>query len=233
MNKDEFVVECKKIGIDINEEKLDKLEEFYNLLIYWNNKINLTTIVQKKDVYLKHFFDSLTLCRKIDFNSKLKVCDVGSGAGFPGIVLKIVFPELDIVLVDSLLKRVNYLNCVIEELKLKKIVAIHSRMEDFSRKNEEVFDIIVARAVANLSFLSEISVRSLKIGGKLVFMKGKDSEIEQVDGISKCLFLDFVEVDSFILPYENSNRSLVIFNKIHHSPDKYPRSVDKMRKNSL
>ena len=114
MNREEFILEVEKLGISVDEEKLLKLEKFYNLLIDWNNKINLTTIVEKDAVYLKHFYDSLTLFKEVDLNSSIKLCDVGSGAGFPGIVLKIFFPNLDIILVDSLNKRVNYLNEIIK-----------------------------------------------------------------------------------------------------------------------
>ena len=125
MNKEQFVLEVEKLGIKIDDDKLLKLEKFYDLLIDWNNKINLTTIVEKEDVYLKHFYDSLTLFREIDLTTDLTLCDVGSGAGFPGIVLKIFFSNLKITLVDSLNKRVIYLNEIIKELKLEDIIAVH------------------------------------------------------------------------------------------------------------
>ena len=167
MNKEQFVLEVRSLGIEVTEKKLKKLDEFYNLLILWNEKINLTTITAIQDVYLKHFYDSLTLFRVCDLTKDINICDVGSGAGFPGIVLKIFFPNLKITLVDSLNKRVNYLNTIIKELGLVNIEAVHSRMEDFSKVNEEKYDIITARAVANLSVLSEISVKALKIQGFL------------------------------------------------------------------
>ena len=163
MNKEQFVLEVRNLGIEVTEKKLKKLDEFYNLLILWNEKINLTTITAIQDVYLKHFYDSLTLFRVCDLTKDINICDVGSGAGFPGIVLKIFFPNLKITLVDSLNKRVNYLNTIIKELGLVNIEAVHSRMEDFSKVNEEKYDIITARAVANLSVLSEISEKALKI----------------------------------------------------------------------
>lgn len=234
MNKEQFVLEVCSLGIEVTEKKLKKLDEFYNLLILWNEKINLTTITAIQDVYLKHFYDSLTLFRVCDLTKDINICDVGSGAGFPGIVLKIFFPNLKITLVDSLNKRVNYLNTIIKELGLVNIEAVHSRMEDFSKVNEEKYDIITARAVANLSVLSEISVKALKIQGKLVFMKALcDDELEMVLPKLSILGLKFNKVDKFLLPIEESNRSLIVFEKIKTTPNKYPRNIDKIKKNPL
>ena len=234
MNKEQFVLEVRNLGIEVTEKKLKKLDEFYNLLILWNEKINLTTITAIQDVYLKHFYDSLTLFRVCDLTKDINICDVGSGAGFPGIVLKIFFPNLKITLVDSLNKRVNYLNTIIKELGLVNIEAVHSRMEDFSKVNEEKYDIITARAVANLSVLSEISVKALKIQGKLVFMKALcDDELEMVLPKLSILGLKFNKVDKFLLPIEESNRSLIVFEKIKTAPNKYPRNIDKIKKNPL
>ena len=234
MNKEQFVLEVRNLGIEVTEKKLKKLDEFYNLLILWNEKINLTTITAIQDVYLKHFYDSLTLFRVCDLTKDINICDVGSGAGFPGIVLKIFFLNLKITLVDSLNKRVNYLNTIIKELGLVNIEAVHSRMEDFSKVNEEKYDIITARAVANLSVLSEISVKALKIQGKLVFMKALcDDELEMVLPKLSILGLKFNKVDKFLLPIEESNRSLIVFEKIKTTPNKYPRNIDKIKKNPL
>lgn len=210
MNKDEFLEEVKKLVINLDENQLTQLEEFYELLIGWNEKINLTTITDKEEVYLKHFYDSLTLVKSINLDQEIYLCDVGSGAGFPGIVLKICFPKLKIVLIEALQKRVNYLNDVIQKLKLKDIVAIHTRMEDFSKLNEEKFDIITARAVANLNVLLEISVRALKINGQMVFMKANcDEELE------------------------NSNRTIITILKEEKTNDIYPRNIDKIKKKPL
>lgn len=234
MNKEQFILEVCNLGIEVTEEKLKKLDEFYNLLILWNEKINLTTITAIQDVYLKHFYDSLTLFRVCDLTKDINLCDVGSGAGFPGIVLKIFFPNLKITLVDSLNKRVNYLNTIIKELGLVNIEAVHFRMEDFSKVNEEKYDIITARAVANLSVLSEISVKALKIQGKLVFMKALcDDELEMILPKLSILGLKFDKVDKFLLPIEESNRSLIVFEKIKTTPNKYPRNIDKIKKNPL
>lgn len=234
MNKELFIEEVHKLGIELDDDKLSKLEEFYKLLIEWNEKINLTAITNKEDVYLKHFYDSLTLYKEVDLNKNITLCDVGSGAGFPGMVLKIVFPELKITLIDSLQKRVKYLNEVIKALELKDIEAYHYRMEDYSRENPEKFDIITARAVANTKLLCEISVRSLKIGGRIVLMKANvDEELDNIDNMLKELSLEKIGVNKFMLPIENSNRALVSFKKLDKTKDKYPRNIDKIKKNSL
>lgn len=234
MNKELFVNEVEKLGIIVDDEKLNKLDQFYNLLIEWNEKINLTTIIEEESVYLKHFYDSLTLYRDIDLNKSIKICDVGSGAGFPGIVLKIFFPSIDITLIDSLNKRIIYLNDIIDKLKLSNIKAVHFRMEDFSKNHEEEFDYITARAVSQLPILCEISVKALKIGGSLVFMKANCEE--ELLGIEKKidkLGLKLKEVDKFVLPIENSNRTIIKIDKYSKTNKIYPRTIDKIKKNPL
>lgn len=231
MNREEFVLECRKMGIEITDEQLFLLEKYYKLLIEWNSNINLTAITEEKAVYLKHFYDSLTLVKIVDLNRPIKVCDVGSGAGFPGIVLKIVFKDLNIVLVDSLQKRVNYLNEIIDELGLKGINAVHARMEDYSKIHIEEFDLITARAVAKIGILSEISVKSLKINGHLIFMKGDASEeIEVFSKKSESLGLILNQTKEFLLPFENSKRTLVDYEKKYKTKDKYPRRIEIIKK---
>lgn len=207
MNKEEFLQELNNLGITLTLEQELKLEKFYNLLIEWNQKINLTRIIEKEDVYLKHFYDSLTLTKVVNLKNVQTLCDVGTGAGFPGIVLKIVYPNLKITLVDSLLKRVNYLNTIIEELDLKDIKAIHVRGEDLKEK----FDIVVARAVANIEKLLTYTMHLVSKDGKLIAMKGNIEEeltpkvIKQINKKYK-----IVKVEKFLLPKEESQRSLVI-----------------------
>ena len=231
MTKDRFIEDVKSLGIEITDEKLELLDRFYHLLVEWNEKINLTTIVEEEKVYLKHFYDSLTLVKEIDFTKDISVCDVGSGAGFPGIVLKIFFPNIKITLIDSLLKRVNYLNVVIKELGLTDIKAEHARMEDYSRLHEEEFDYITARAVANLGILAEISIRALKFNGHMVFMKGNcDDELEMFLAKSDKLGIKLNSTSEFKLPYEYSNRTLVNMVKISHTKDIYPRRIDIIKK---
>jgi len=234
MNKELFVSEVEKLGIEVTFEKLKKLDQFYKLLLEWNEKINLTTIVEEESVYLKHFYDSLTLFRDVDLNKPIKICDVGSGAGFPGIVLKIFFPNIKITLIDSLNKRIIYLNDIIEKLDLSDIIAIHSRMEDFSKFHEEDFDYITARAVSQLPILCEISVRALKIGGSLVFMKANcEEELIGIDKKIDKLGLIINGIDKFVLPIENSNRTIIKIDKYSKTNKIYPRSIDKIKKNPL
>ena len=163
MNREEFLTAVKELGISITDKQLEQLNEYYKALVEWNKKINLTSITEEKDVYLKHFYDSLTLFKEYDLTKNISLCDVGTGAGFPGVVLKIVFPNLKITLVDSLQKRLKFLDYVIKLLDLKDVELVHERMEDYSKHNEERFDIITSRAVAKTKILVEISFKALKI----------------------------------------------------------------------
>ena len=231
MNKEWFIEDVKKLGIEVNDEKLALLDKFYHLLVEWNEKINLTTIIEEEKVYLKHFYDSLTLVKEIDFTKDITLCDVGSGAGFPGIVIKIFFPNVKITLIDSLQKRVIYLNEVIKELGLLDIKAEHFRMEDYSKLHEEEFDYITARAVANLGIIAEISVRAVKLNGHMVFMKANcDDELEMFLAKSDKLGIKLDSTSEFQLPYEFSNRTLVNMVKITHTKDIYPRRIDIIKK---
>ena len=207
MNKKEFLQALKELAIFLNDTQLNQLDKFYHLLIDWNEKINLTRITEEHEVYLKHFYDSLTISKAIDLSTKKTLCDIGSGAGFPGIVLKIVYPNLDIVLVDSLQKRVNYLNTIIKELGLKDIVAIHSRGEDF----KETFDIVTARAVANIEKLVTYTMHLVNKDGLFIAMKGNiDEELDTVKQKKINKKYHIKDIIKFNLPIENSNRSLVI-----------------------
>ena len=176
--KSELIKQLKKIDIEIDEEKVIKFYKYMNLLIEWNKKINLTAIIEPNDIILKHFVDSLTIVKDIGQNGKL--ADIGTGAGFPGIPIKIFIPEIDVTLIDSLNKRINFLNEVIEQLELKNIVAVHGRTEDLGKdkKYREKFDYVTSRAVANLSVLSEYVLPLVKIGGKCICMKGSNVEEE-------------------------------------------------------
>ena len=207
MNLNEFNEELKKLNITLSAYQLDKLEKFYKLLVEWNNKINLTRIIEKEDVYLKHFYDSLTVSKVIDLNKVETLCDVGTGAGFPGIVLKIFYPHLKITLVDSLQKRVNYLNEIIKELDLKDIKAIHVRGEEYKEK----FDVVTSRAVANIEKLTTYTMHLLKKDGVLIALKGNIDE-ELTEDVKKRITKKYkiVKIEKFLLPLENSNRSIVV-----------------------
>ena len=207
MTEKEFIEEVQKLGIMPTKEQLQQLEKFYQLLIEWNQKINLTRITEKEDVYLKHFYDSLTIVKEIDLSKVDKLCDVGTGAGFPGIVLKIFYPNLKITLIDSLLKRVNYLNEIIKELELKDIKAIHTRGEEY----HETFDVVTARAVANIEKLLKYTMHLVNKNGKLVAMKGNIDE-ELTEEVKKKISKKYkiIKINKFLLPKENSNRSLIV-----------------------
>ena len=207
MNKELFINSLKELNIEVTEEKINKLEKFYELLIDWNNKINLTRIVEKEEVYLKHFYDSLTIVKEVNLNEINTLCDVGTGAGFPGIVLKIFYPHLKITLVDSLLKRVNYLNTIIKDLELNDIVAIHARGEDVKEK----FDIVTSRAVANIEKLVTYTMHLTNKNGKLVALKG-DIDKELTEDVKRKLERKYIieKIKKFELPIEESKRSLVI-----------------------
>ena len=230
MNLDLFIKEIKKLGIELTSQQLEKLNQFYELLISWNQKMNLTRITEKEDVYLKHFYDSLTLSKVIDLNQDLTLCDVGSGAGFPGIVLKICFPNLKITLLDSLQKRVNYLNEIIKELDLKDIEAIHTRAEDYAKQNREKFDIVTARAVANLKILSELCIPMVKVNGLFIAMKANvEEEIENSTEILKKLDSKIEKIETFYLPIENSIRNIIMIQKQKPTNNLYPRRIEKMK----
>ena len=223
MNKDEFKKYTKELGIELTEQQLSQLDKFYKLLIEWNEKINLTRITDEKEVYLKHFYDSLTIAKVINLKEKKTLCDVGTGAGFPGIVLKIVYPNLRITLVDSLLKRVNYLNEIIKDLELNDIEAIHIRGEDFRGS----FDVVTSRAVANLATLSEYLVPLAKINGKCLCMKGPEIEEEVNTGKSaiKILGGTITNIYQFNLPNSDIGRSIVEISKVQNTNKKYPRKA--------
>ncbi len=207
MNKEEFIEAVEELKIDLTEEKLEQLNKFYNLLIEWNKKINLTRIEKEDEVYLKHFYDSLTIAKVVNLSEKKTLCDIGTGAGFPGIVLKIVYPNLKITLIDSLQKRVNYLNEIIKDLGLDNIEAIHVRGEDYKGQ----YDVVTSRAVANIEKLLGYTMHLVSPTGIFVAMKG-DIEKELTPDVKKKIEKKYKieKIEKFLLPKENSNRSLIV-----------------------
>ncbi|MBE6138624.1 MAG: 16S rRNA (guanine(527)-N(7))-methyltransferase RsmG [Firmicutes bacterium] len=234
MDKKQFIEELSKINIEISAEKLSKLEKYYQMLIEWNEKINLTAITEEKDVYLKHFYDSITASKIIDLNNEQTLCDIGTGAGFPGIVLKIFYPELNITLVDSLNKRIVFLQEVIKELKLKKITAVHARAEEFAREHRECFDVVIARAVAPINILLEYCIPMIKENKYFISMKGDISrEINFIECSTHKINAQVSDIKEFLLPIEGSKRSLISFTKQGKTPMKYPRKNSEIKKNPL
>ncbi len=215
----------KEINIELKKEQTEKFYKYMNLLLEWNEKINLTAITEPEEVILKHFVDSLTISKYIEKGAKL--IDMGTGAGFPGIPLKILRDDIEITLADSLNKRINFLNEVIKELNLKNIQTVHTRAEEFgkNKKYRESFDIATSRAVANLSTLSEYLIPLVKPNGKVICMKGSEvkEEVEMAKKAIEILGGKIEQEESFNLPNSDMKRNLVIIKKVKVTPAKYPR----------
>ncbi len=234
MNQNKFIEELKKINIEITDKQLEQLEIYYELLIEYNKVMNLTGITEKNQVYLKHFYDSLTIAKIIDITKEETLCDIGTGAGFPGMVLKIIFPNLKVTLVDSLNKRIEFLKMVKEKLKLTNIEIIHSRIEDYAKDNREKFDIVTSRAVANLSILLEYAIPLVKVNKYFIAMKGNaKEEIEAGKNAFKVLNSYIEKSLEFKLPIENSQRDLIKIKKISITNKKYPRKYSEIKKKKL
>ena len=214
-------------GMDITDKSASQLFTYYKYLVEENNKFNLTAITDFKDVVYKHFLDSALAIK----NFKGKVLDVGSGAGFPGIVIAILNPNLKITLLDSLNKRINFLSELIKILNLKNVEAVHCRIEDYNKKEE--YDVVTARAVANLSTLAEYLIPFLKIGGNAVIYKGADifEELESAQEAISVLGAQISEIQRY--NYENNSRALIILRKIRKTPGIYPRKGNLPRKKPL
>ena len=224
MQINEFVEELKKINIEINENQLTQLEKYYEILVEENEKINLTGITKKEEVYLKHFYDSLTLSKIVDLNEIESLCDIGTGAGFPGLVIKILFPKINITLIDSLNKRIDFLNKVIEQLGLKNIETIHARIEEYGIKNREKYDIVTARAVAPLNILLEYSIPLVKKNKYFIAMKSNvEEELKNINNATRELNIEINDMIEFKLPIEESKRTLIKFKKLEVTKNKYPR----------
>ena len=222
-----FKKSLSEYSIDISEKQLSSFERYYELLIEWNEKINLTAITEKEDVYVKHFLDSVSIIKICDLNQFDNLIDVGTGAGFPGIPIKILFPHLKITLLDSLNKRLVFLNTVIEELGLTDICTIHGRAEDIARLPEyrDKYDICVSRAVANLSTLSELCLPFVKKDGYFISYKSDkiNNEINESKNAIQLLGGNIGSEVSFKL--DDYDRTLLSIQKLTVTPKKYPRKA--------
>ena len=233
MNKKEFIDELIKLGINITENQLYQLDTYYQLLVEENKKYNLTSITEESSVYLKHFYDSLTIIKNIELNNQY-ICDIGTGAGFPGIVIKIVFPNIKIDLLDATEKKCQFLKLVIDKLKLENIKVINARAEEYSRDNREKYDIVTSRAVAPLKHLLEYSIPLLKINGIFIALKGNiDNEIINIDNYYKKLGLTNEKIVKFKLPIENSDRTIYRITKNKTTPIMYPRPYNQIKKKEI
>ena len=230
MTENEFKEFLSSINVNLTEKQFLELNKYYEMLILGNQNINLTGITEKKDVYLKHFYDSLTLNSIVDLSKINTFCDIGTGAGFPGLVVKIAFPNIKVTLLDSLTKRTEFLKSVIRELNLQDIEVINVRAEEY--KNREFFDLVTARAVAQTNMLLELAAPLAK--DKIVLMKGNiNDELRNSKHFETELGIKLLAKKEFFLPIENSKRTLICYEKVAKTPLKYPRRYDQIKKRPL
>lgn len=236
-DKAAFAPFLKELGITLNELQIEQFLKYYEMLIEKNKVMNLTTITEYNEVISKHFVDSLSLVKVFDINRDIKILDMGTGAGFPGIPLKIAFPEVNVVLLDSLNKRVSFLDEVIIELGLKDVIALHGRAEDFGKKDgyRESFDLCVSRAVAKLSTLAEYCMPYVKVKGHFISYKAGNiqSELEDSKKAIGILGGNLEQVESFQLPGTDIERTLIKINKVRMTPKLYPRNAGKPSKEPI
>lgn len=236
MNEQQFKEALSEKGIHLTDTQLEQFRVYFEELVEWNEKMNLTAITDQPDVYLKHFYDSITAAFYLDFSNPLKVCDVGAGAGFPSIPLKICFPQINVTIVDSLNKRIQFLTHLSEKLNLSGVEFVHARAEDFGQSAQrESFDLVTARAVARLSVLAELCVPLVKKGGVFAAMKAASApdELKDAESALQKLGVNLEEVHSFKLPVEESDRYIQVFKKFKNTPKKYPRKAGMPNKSPI
>lgn len=223
----QFEKDLNVLNIALSDSQIDQFLVYYEMLVDWNRCMNLTAITEYGDVMKKHFIDSLSLVRAYDLSKPAKVIDVGTGAGFPGLALKIAFPDLEMTLLDSLNKRIHFLDAVIERLELTGVETVHGRAEDFAKpdKLRERFDLCVSRAVARLSTLSEYCLPFVRVGGRFISYKSEKA-LEEMEAAGKAVSLlggRIADQLEFWLPDSDINRNLFVIEKVKPTPDRYPR----------
>lgn len=238
MKPEIFKQELAKIGIELSDTQMRQFQRYYELLVEWNEKINLTAITDLEEVYLKHFYDSITLANALDLkDDNYSICDVGAGAGFPSIPLKIVFPNLKVSIVDSLNKRIKFLTLLCDELELENVSLYHDRAEDFgqNKAHRESYDLVTARAVARLNVLSELCIPLVKKDGKFLALKAAKSEEEVLESKKAIATLGgkLVEEVEMTLPFIEDKRYIVVIEKKKETPKKYPRKPGTPNKKPL
>ena len=238
MNPETFIAQCAAHGLVLNGQQIDKFERYYQLLVEWNEKMNLTAITQREEVYLKHFYDCLMVLWNMPLeNYALQLCDVGAGAGFPSIPLKIAHPELQVTIVDSLQKRLTFIEHLAEELGLEGVSCVHGRAEDVGQNPayRGQFDIVTARAVASLNVLAEYCLPLVKIGGQFLALKAQksDQELEEARAAIRILGAKLIKVTEDQLPVEAADRRYILIQKTKETPNKYPRKAGKPAKNPI
>ena len=227
----DFISELKKLNIEPNDLIIQKFEMYYNKLIEVNEYMNLTAITEKNEVYLKHFLDSLSILKAINKNDSYSILDVGSGAGFPSIPLAIVDSKANVVIIDALNKRINFLNELVKELGLNNVNAYHKRAEEYAKEKRESFDFVTARAVARLNILAELCLPLVKIGGSFIAMKGQiaDEELKEAKKAIEILGGKVKKIIDFDLPDDAGKREIIIIEKVKATPNKYPRDYNKIK----
>ena len=240
MTLEEFIQALAQVGIQLSQQQIDQFDRYYQRLIDENQKVNLTTITDRKEVYLKHFFDSLTVLWQEPFDHyQMKLCDVGAGAGFPGIPLKLIHPEIELTIVDSLNKRINFLHQVQEDLGLQGLHLVHGRAEDVGQNPayRGQFDLVTARAVASLDILAEYCLPLVRKGGYFIALKGGHQQTQEEVAAGqvaiKTLGGKLEGVQCYHLPHQAGERSLVKVKKTLDTPNKYPRKAGKPSKQPI
>lgn len=237
MKPEEFYVHLADLGFPLTDRQKEQYERYFELLIEWNEKINLTAITDKDEVYLKHFYDSIApILQGLIENQPIRLLDIGAGAGFPSLPMKILFPELDVTIIDSLNKRINFLHLLAEELGLSGVHFYHGRAEDFAQDKSfrAQFDLVTARAVARMQVLSELTIPYLKVGGRLLALKASNAP-EELEEAKNALNILFSKVEDN-LQYELPNgdpRYITVVEKKKETPNKYPRKAGMPNKRPL
>lgn len=238
MNEESFIRYMEQHNLHLKDEQISQFRLYYEQLVEWNEKVNLTAITKKEDVFEKHFFDSISLSFFHSFeNKETTLCDVGAGAGFPSIPLKVCFPQLKITIIDSLKKRITFLEHLVEHLHLTDVNLLHGRAEDFGQQknHRESYDIVTARAVAKMNVLAEFCLPLVKKGGLFIAMKGPQitKEMEEAQKAIQRFGGELKREEKFALPIENSERSIVFISKNKNTPKKYPRKPGIPSKNPI
>lgn len=214
MNSDEFIQSLKDLDIDVTTEKINKLKTYYEYLKEYNSHTNLTAIIEENDVYLKHFYDSLTLIKAYDLTKNITMLDVGSGAGFPGIVIKIFYPNIKLTVIDSNNKKTTFISSLVDKLGLQDVTVVNARAEDYALDHLNEFDLVTSRAVAFIDIITSISLPFVKLDGKLVLMKGTfDNEERVLKNHLDELNVKEYQIINFNLPNTMDERNLVILSK--------------------